>query len=363
MAENKIYMALGEEALRGTKEATSVGYVPMLSPSIPKMEFNDKKRSEFRGEDTVKGDTTVLRMDRKWSASVEMPFFTESGSSKGLVGTLLKHFFGTVSSNQKGATTAYAHMMYPVADPFSSSNLSTKALTLNLNINEGSTMKNWPFVGGRVSSLSFEQEPGGHLSVSAELFGQKKDTVTSEIGSPVFAAENLRCDFTNLSVYTGTVSRTGTAPNYTDFDCSGATQIKPDKISIKIENGMADSLRLDGNDYPTKTRMGRYKLTLDMTIDWEDPASGFSSIDEFTSWVASAAATNFCLVWDTDTEAGTGYNHKLVIDIPVAERMGGEPEYDLEKDPMITLSYEALFDEDTTKYIVGCLMQNSATTI
>lgn len=363
MAENKIYLALGEESARGTKEAATVGFIPLLGPGIPKMEFDDKRRKEFRGEDTVKGDTNVLRMSRKWGGTLEMPFLTEAGSTAGIMGGLLKHFFGKAASAQQGATAAYAHMMYPVPDPFSSTNLADKALTLNLNVNEGSSMKNWPFVGGRVSALTFEQAPGEHLKLTAELFGQKRDAVTAEIGSPTFAAENLRCDYNNLKVYTGTVTRTGTAPDFTDFTFSSATQLKPDKVTVKIENAMEDVLRLSGLDHPDKTRLGQYKVSLELTIDWEDPSSGFSSVDEFTSWIGSSSETNFCCEWDTGNEAGTGYNHKLVVDIPRAQRTGGEPEYDFEKDPMITLSYEGLYDESTTKYIVGCFLQNTATTV
>ncbi|MEE8575512.1 MAG: phage tail tube protein [Thermodesulfobacteriota bacterium] len=363
MAENKIYMALGEEATRGTKEATTVGFIPLLSPGIPKLEFDDQKRKEFRGDDAVKGDSAVTRMSRKWGGSLEMPFFTEAGTTAGMVGTILKHFFGTSTSAQNASTGQYYHMCYPVANPFSSSNLDTKALTLNLNINEGTTMKNWPYVGGRVSSLSFDQEAGSQLKVSADLFGQKKDTTTAEIGSPAFAAENLRCDFTNLTVYTGTITRTGTGPDYTDFTFGSATTIKPDKVSVKIENGMEDALRIAGVDYPDKTRMGLYKVTLTLTIDWEDPASGFSSIDEFNNWLASTGETNFFLHWDTGTQAGTGDNHSLYLDIPRANRTGGDPDYSLDKDPMITLNYEGLYDATTTKYIVGAMLKNTASAV
>ena len=183
---------------------------------------------------------------QKWSGSIEMPFFTEAGSAKGMVGTLLKHFFGDSSSAENGSTGQHFHMLYPKSDPFSTSNLGDKALTLNLNINEGASMKNWPFVGARVSSLNFDQDVGSGLKVSADLFGQFKDTTTAEIGSASFAAENLRCDYNNLTVYTGTITRTGTAPDYTDFSFGSATQIKPDKISVKIENGMEDVVRLCG---------------------------------------------------------------------------------------------------------------------
>ncbi len=39
MAENKIYLALGEEAVRGVKETAAVGFIPLSSPAIPKTEF------------------------------------------------------------------------------------------------------------------------------------------------------------------------------------------------------------------------------------------------------------------------------------------------------------------------------------
>lgn len=363
MAENKLYLAIGEEASRGTKESSTVGFIPLLNAGIPKMGFDEKPRKEFRGEDTVKGDTAVRRVGRKWSASLDMPFFTEAGSTKGMAGTVLKHFFGKTSSSQNGSTGQYNHMMYPVADPFSSLNLGTKAITLNFNINQGANVKNWPFAGGRIKSLSFDQEPGNPLKLSAEFFGQKRDAETSAIANPVFSAENLRCDYSNLKVYTGTITRTGTAPNYAGFGFSSATQIKPDKISLKVENGMEDVMRLSGLDYPDKTRLGKYKVTMEMKLDWEDPSSGFSSVSEFNAWIASSSTAGFLLCWDTGVQAGTGDNHGLFIDLPAMRRVGGEPEYSLDKDPMITFKYEGLLDTQTTGYMIGVLLKNTAATI
>ncbi|MDP2688470.1 MAG: phage tail tube protein [Deltaproteobacteria bacterium] len=361
MADNKYYLGIGEEANRGTAESTTVGFIPLLSPGLPKMEFDDKRRKEFRGEDSVLGDTQVMRMSQKWSASVETPFFTESGGSSWLVGTLLKHFFGKATSSQNGTTGQYRHLFYPIADHFSAANLGDKALTLNYNINEGATMKNWPFVGGRVKALSFEQEAGNHLKLTAELFGQKRNASSTAIASPTFAVENMRCDYNNLSVYTGTITRTGTAPAYTDFSFGSATQIKPDKVSLKIENGMEDVLRLSGLDYADKTRLGgQYKVSLEMTLDWEDPSSGFSSVDDLLAWLISASSTNFHLHWNTGFQAGTGDNHGLYIDLPVMQRVGGEPDYSLEKDPMVTLKYEGLYDATTCKYMVGLLLKNTS---
>jgi hypothetical protein len=359
MSINKLYLAIGEEAQRGVKESGTIGFVPLLNPAIPKMEFDDRRRKEFRGEEAAKGDTAVVRMGQRWSASIETPFYTEAGSSPGIVGTLLKHFFGKCDSGQNGTTGQYYHMMSPAGDPFLDAHLGDKGLTLNLNINEGAVVKNWPYSGGRVKSVVFEQEVGSALKFSAGLFGQKRDAGEAEVGGAVFAAEPLRCDYRGLSIYTGPVTRVGTAPVYTGFSFESSTRIKPDKVSIKMENGMEDAMRLSGVDYPDKTRMGQYKVTAEITIDWEDPASGFSSASEFRSWLASTESTNLFLHWDTGTQAGTGGNHALFIDLPRLQRAGGEPEYRLDKEPMITLKYEGLYNV-ASGYMAGVMLVNTA---
>lgn len=364
MADNQVYLAIGEEATRGTAESTTVGFVPLLSAATPKMEFNDKKRKEFRGENTAKGDTTVNRMDQKWSYSLPMPFYTESGSAKGLVGALLKHFFGKVSSSQNGATGQYRHMFSYEPAMFEAANLGTKALTLNSNQTEGSAVKNHPYKGGRVKSLSFEQTAGEPLTCTIEMMGQSKNAAGTAIASPVFAAENLRCDFNNLTVYTGgSPTRTGTAPDYTEVGAGAAVAFKPDKISLKIEDGREDALRLSGVDYPDKTRLGQIKVSLEFTIDWEDPASGFSAVDDRNAYLAGISETNIMLIWNTGTQAGTGDNHGLIIDIPRANRLGGDPDFNSDKGPMITLKYEGLMDTTTTQYAIGMMLKNTASAV
>jgi hypothetical protein len=109
--------------------------------------------------------------------------------------------------------------------------------------------------------------------------------------------------------------------------------------------------------------MGQFKVSVEMTLDWEDPASGFSSVDDFNSWIAAAGETSFFFHWDTGAQAGTGDNHGLYIDIPRARRAGGEPQYDLKKDPMITLKYEGLYDAATMGYIAGVLLKNTAAAV
>ena len=359
MSTNRLYLAIGEEAVRGVKESGTVGFVPLLNPAIPKMEFDDRRRKEFRGAEAAKGDSVVVRMGQRWTASIETPFYTEAGASGRTIGTVLKHFFGKCDSGQNGATGQYYHMMSPAGDPFSEANLGNLGLTLNLNLNEGASVKNWPYAGGRVRSIAFEQEAGSALKLSVELSGQRRDEAEAEVGGVEFAAEPLRCDYKSLRIYTGPVTRVGTAPAFTGFSFENSMSIKPDKVSIKMENGMEDILRLSGVDYPDRTRMGQYKVTAEMTIDWEDPLSGFSSAAEFRNWLASPESSNLFLHWDTGTQAGTGANHALFIDLPRLQRTGGEPEYRLDKQPMITLKYEGLFNA-ATDYMAGVMLVNTA---
>lgn len=364
MTKRIVYLAAGEEATRGTKEASTIAHIPLLNPGVPDMEFDDQKRGEFRGEETAKGETLVRRLGQKWAGSFEIPFFTEAGTTAGMIATLIKHFFGFAVSTQNASTGQYAHMMYPVPDPEAAAALGTKALTFNVNVGEGATMKNWPYVGGRVKSLAFDFEPGQPVKMTIETMGQKRDTVTAELGSPVFPAENLRCDYNNLTLYYGAgITRTGSGPDYTDLDPNTMTAIKPDKVTLKIENGAEDKMRLSGVDYPDKTSFGQFTAMLEITMDWDDPASGFSSSDEFAAYMAGIGSESFLLVNDTGTVAGTGDNHALIIDCPIANRTGGKPEFDREKDPITTLTYELLYDPTTTKYLVGVMVKNTASAV
>jgi hypothetical protein len=232
-----------------------------------------------------------------------------------------------------------------------------------VNLGEGTTMKNWPYLGGRVKSLAFDFEPSLPVKMTIETMGQKRDTVTAELGSPVFPAENLRCDYNNLTLYYGAgITRTGSAPDFTDLDPNTMVAVKPDKVTLKIESGAEDKMRLSGVDYPDRTQFGQFTATLEITIDWEDPASGFNSVDEYNAFVAGIGSETFLLVCDTGTQAGTGDNHALIIDLPIANRTGGKPEFDREKDPISTLTYEMLYSS-TTEYLAGIMVKNTASAV
>jgi hypothetical protein len=367
MANNQFYLAVGEEAARGTAESTTVGFIPLNNPGEPTLEPDDQPRAEYRGEESALGDRLTRRLGKKWSTSLEIPFFTEAGTTAGMMGTILKHFFGDATSAQNASTGQYYHMMYPVSDPFATGNLDNDALTLNCNwTKDASTVKNHPWTGGRVTGLTFTQEPGQLLVMSATMNGQQKDAAATAIAAPTYAAENLRCDYADLTIYTGTITRTGSGPDYTAYAFGSATAIKPDRFSLTLSNGMTDKMRLEGLTYPNKTTLGKFTGEIELTIDLDDPSSGFSSYDDFIAWAEATAGdstTNFFMHYDTGTQAGTGDNHSLYLDLPRAQRLGGTPARSLESDPTISLKYKCEFDAATTNYLVGCMLKNTASAV
>lgn len=354
---------IGESATRIAAEVATVGCIPLKAPIIPDLDFDEKPVEEARGEDSVLGDQTIRRYGKKWDWSPTIVMYTESGITKGMMGTIFKHHFGKVTSAQNASTGQYLHMLYPTKIPFNVANLGTKALTANINHNEGEVMKNWPHVGGRVKKINLVQAVSSQLEIPTDFFGQFKTTTTAEIGSPVFPAENLRLDSHHLKIYTG-ATRVGTGPDYTDFTFGGADQIRPYSAEITLTSPYMDEMKLTGTDYAEDTEFDtKWQVEGSFVVDYNDPASGFSSVDQFNNWLSAVTEIPLLFHWDTGVIAGTGDNHSLYIDIPRAVLKKPKIEKDRVKGARVTIAFTGLYDATTTKYPVGMLLKNTAVTI
>jgi len=367
MAEGKFYLAVGEEATRGTAEKTTVGFIPIKTAVVPEMTFNDVNREEFRGDDTSKGATTKRRLGQAWTAEIDSPMFADAGTTDSMVGTKLKHQFGHVTSTQNASTGQYAHMFSVPSDPYASGggDIDAKALTFNINRSRDDTTKNYVYRGGRGSGCSFEQAIGEPLMFNSSWMGQTLETAGggTAIASPTYAAENLRFDFDNLTAYTGTITRAGTGPDFTDITFGSATPFSPDNVSISIDFARNDKNVLDGTNSPSLTSFGRATGTLSFTIDLR--TAGFDSETEFDNFFSTPETTtnNFAFLWDSGTVAGTaGDNYSFIIDCPECVLTSAAPEYSLETNPLITLEYEFMYNS-TTAYNVGAMLKNESATV
>lgn len=360
-----VYVGIGEEAIQGTPEVSTVGFIPVLSYAGLGYQPEDMMRGDqFRGEDAPLGATSTRRLTQRWEQSLDIPFYTEGGTEAAVMAQILKHFFGGGTSVQNASTGQYAQMFYPRSNICASANLGTKALTLNPNFSHGDNVKNHPEVGARIKSISFKQERGQRLVMTVAFFGQYLSPITAELGSPAFAAENLACYFDHMNCYTGTITRVGSAPDYTDITFGSATSFDCDDVTVtfecdrdlEIQNGA-------GVNYPTLTVGGAYKTTVEITKNFDSPASGFNPVTEFETWLTSVKLKNFAFHWDTGTQAGTGDNHGLILDFPRLVMAPIDPEFDVEKDSKITLKFDDGEKGATTLYKGAVLLKNTVTAI
>jgi hypothetical protein len=173
-----------------------------------------------------------------------------------------------------------------------------------------------------------------HKEVGMNIMVQVKQFL-SKGGGLSFEHDGRDCN--NLTLYSGAITRLGDPPSFRGFAFDAAMRIKPDKVSVEVE----------------RQEDGQHKVTIELTIDWEDPMSGFSSVGDFSNWISQAYEIGFCLCWNFDEK------RNLYMDIPRMQLTGGEPSYSLDKEPLITFKYEGLLDA-STGYIALMLLRKTS---
>ena len=360
----KHYIAWGEQTDLKTKEVSTIGFVPIKTFIGVGAEFNDAEVDEFIGAERVLGPDTVIRYGQKWSQTPEMPFFIESASAKNLPAIIIKHLGGKGVNAENASTGQFYNTIYPVSDPCATANLGPKALTFSSNLSHGDAVRNHPHVGGIVMAITLDQQKEADLIFSPELAGAFIAVDEAEIGSPSKPAENLRLKYNHLKAYSGTITTVGTAPEFTGFTFGSADQFKPKDLNIKfIEDGKVLDYQFEGDDFPTDIINGDHNVEMEFSVDLNDPASGFNSIDEFTAWLASVdGVQSFCFYWDTGVVAGTGNNYGMYVYLPEMRRMGPEITWDVKKAPVIKLKYKGKYNV-TAKAQWVIVIENTATAI
>ena len=359
----KAYLAIGEENDRHTL-ATTVGYLPLTDFKLPEPGFKTKKRGEFRGQSSRLGHRVERRQGTEVKGSFTFPLFSEAGTAKGIVATIFKHLLAHATTVQNAATGQYASIIYGVSNPWDDANLGTKALSLLFTFMQGDVLKVHPVLGARPTKIKISQKPSEDALCTVDFVAQEYGTIDDgvEIDDTYYPAENLRCDHQMFRLYTGAVIRTGDAPDFTNIAQDNATPIAPDEFEIEIDAGYKDKMVLNGKSYPSKTNVGIITGKATMKIDFEDPASGFSSVAEYLAWRAGVSELNLLAVWDTGVQAGAGLNHQVVLDVPRANRVKANPEIKQSEDPTIPLEYDFHYD-DTALYAIAALFINTADTV
>lgn len=360
MAEQ--YLAIVEEATRGTDPGSGYMFLPVMSNIQPVVTYDDQPRKEFRGADTALGDSSVVRRSGQWTMTIECAYYP--GKETGL---FFKHCLGKAGSRSVVDTSAYEGVLYPLATLFGAgAELGTRAIGIIPNTDEGGTTKSQYYGGGRVKSIAIKGEGTDDVKLAieiqgpAEYIGDADQTAIAGVSFP--AAAPFTTDDCLFYIGAG-ISRTGTAPNFTALGEGTMDQFVPDSFTITINNGLNDKQVMDGIQGPNKTfREAQVSIAAEMPIDYEDPSSGFSSADQFKLTFAGPQTTSVLLKMDNGELAGAATSHyETIIDLANLLVKPATPERSSEGlQPKVNFSFQSLYSA-TTEYPIGVFTVDKAT--
>lgn len=310
------YGAFVEEAVRGTDPASGYFFIPLMDALQPDTNYDDQPRPEFRGQDTGQGNVEVVRRDGQWIYPFKFAWYPGVE-----VGTLLKHFYGHAATRSVVDTSAYEGQVASLTSVYDTGPLGTTALGFVMNSDEGGTTKAQYYGGGRITELVIDFQGTDDITISgtikgpAEYIGAADQTATAGASFPVAAP--FSTDDALMYVGTG-ASRTGTAPNYTAIGFGTMKTFKPDNLTLTLTSNRDDKKVMDGVLGPNKTfNSGQWATSATGTIDYDDPASGFSAADQFKLQFSGPQEAGLMIVIDSGEVAGdTTTTYSATIDMP-----------------------------------------------
>lgn len=357
------FIALVEETVRGTTPAGPYLFLPILGDLTPDFDATDKARIEYRGQDAALGATTVVRTEVKWSYKLKCYWYP--GKETAL---LFKHLLGNPGVRTLVDVTAYKGMITPAAMPYGSGMpLGTSAISIIANTDEQGVTKSQTFGGGRITSCKITCKGSDDIELEFDLEGAWVGPADQAALTGVsFPAANPFNSSQYRAYIGGAPVRTGTGPLYSDIAPGTAVQFMPDSLDITITNGLKDKVVGNGVRGPSKsTRTAAFKVDVTCPLDYEDPASGFSSAGEFKRIFTGVVLNNLFILFDNgDLAGGTTQHFTAAIDLPSCQIKNPKK---AERNPdgktaSLKLGYESL-NSTVTGYPLALQLIDQAQTI
>ena len=357
---NRFSLSISPESTRGTNVTTNPRFLPSTDLDLADHEKTETEITGGRGHDTLLGGQGMRLTEQRANHTINIEAHTETHTTKDGYYLLLKHIFGSSFTAQNATTGQYSHLFFPSPKVFDEpeSELENQALSLNYNASRGDDVRRMAFVGMRPNGITFSQAVNpAELILQIPLMGFRRLASDTEVAFTGMPAENLLMSYQHLKIYTGTITPTGSAGQYTNFDISGATQILTVGANITCNRNHEDQRRTNGTIYPARTKHGKIAVEGSFEVDWQNPAGGFNAYDEF-ELSKGVSERELLFVWDTGTQAGTGQNHSMMVHIPRAFLASTKPSFAEDRDAMLPLNYVGQFDA-THGYKIGILLKNT----
>ena len=351
------YLALVEETTRGTTPGVGFKFLPITGKIEPDSDFKDEARVEFRGQDTRLGYLTVVRKSKSYKFDLESFLYPID-----IIGILLKHVIGFAGTRAVVDATGYKGILYPpAAFPYGGGGAQVgKAIGLLPNTDLDGVTKSQIYGGARPTGFKITCKRPDDVKINFSLIG---GPWIGNPGQPAVAGASFTVlspyNSSGLTCYSGSgITRTGTAPNYTDITPNTMVAFTPDDLTISFENGIDDEDRLNGLSGPSVSVVkGSVKATVEFSIDFSDPATGFSSFDEWVAIHTAPRTMNFLFkLQGTDLAGSTTQYHQMFVDLPNMKMSGNPPDRSNDgKTPKMKFKYDSLVDA-TTGYPIALMI-------
>lgn len=351
------YVMLVEETTRGTDPESGYETYPVTDFVEAKPEFNDGPRNEFRGADTALGPIEDVRrsFNNMWTLTA---FWYPSS---GFLGTLWKHVYGLSSISAAIDTTAYQTNYIPESMPYGTgATLAAKAIGVVPNVDDGSGTTKSRYNGGMrpSESIIIEINPAEDVTLVMPFQGPGQyigDQATLEASSGIptgdpYVGSDVTC-------FQGSgVSVTGSAPDYTEIGEGSMDQFSSDTMTITITTGRSDKEVIDGvvgANLTTRADGSPFKVDLVYTIDFADPASGYSSADEYEAQLTAMQYVPFVIKFTSADLAGSSTEvYEDILYMPRMKMISAEKTLsNTGGQPSVVFTFESRNDETALKPI------------
>lgn len=302
----KQYLALSEQTVSRDALAGSPAYkfYPIKGKLEPEPDYKEETVNEWRGQDIAQGNSgeNEERTSTAWKYAFEGRMYP--GAELALLFTYLFGASATPISlpapNAAAARTIFATASEMYGD---GTQLLDKAIALHPHTRKpgSTTTYRQDFIGGRIKDGEMSFKGGDAVDMKLNFFGgpwigAPEQTAISGISFP--AAKSFK---SVPKVYMGAgATLTAGGLGYTEFLPGTMAAAKPDDLTVKIDPGIEDTYKMNGFEGPSVTeRKKMWGLTIEFTIDFSDPSSGWSSYDAWVARFGGIATVPFMLTLDS----------------------------------------------------------------
>lgn len=301
----KGYMAISRQTVRDALNGSPSYLFYKLKGAIePKPEYKEEATREWGGQDFGQGDTEHSRTSTAW----KFPWESRLWPSVELA-TVLEFVFGYASSPATVDTSASRVMFRTLTEAYGDGMpLADNALGLLPHTDKGGTMFHQQWLGGRPFDIELDFQGGADAIMKINMAGgpwigtpgQAEVAGKSFPATRHFRAGNLRC-------FIGSgATLTGSAGAYTDIAEGTMAAFKPDGFNVKMNTGLEDKFKNNGFEGPSVTERSKsWDSTAEGTVDFADPASGWSSYDAWAARFAGIEYVPFMLKVDSGEIVGS----------------------------------------------------------